>query len=530
MEVNIAVIGGGYWGKNLIRNFQALGHLHTICDASMEALNEFNDVYPDVNICTDYQEVLNNKEINAVVIAAPAVLHFELAKKAILHGKDVYVEKPLALNAQDGEVLVKLAKEKDRILMVGHLLHYHPAINELKRLVSSGELGKIQYIYSNRLNFGKIRREENILWSFAPHDISVILGLLGEEPTSISATGSRHLSPDIDDTTVSQLAFANGVNAHIFVSWLHPFKEQKLVVVGEKQMAVFDDMLPWDEKLTLYPHKVVWLNHLPQAEKAQGNAVKLVESEPLKNECQHFAECVHRRQQPKTDGKEGLRVLKVLNSLQESLNNNGKKVEINSKENDYFAHETAAVDQSATIGKGTKVWHLSHIMKNTHIGESCSFGQNCVIGPNVTIGNGVKVQNNISIYDGVEIEDDVFLGPSMVFTNVTNPRSFIVRKDEFKKTLLKKGCSVGANATVVCGTTLGEYSFIGAGSVVTKDVKPYAMMYGVPAKQQGWVSKAGNKLTFDKNGIATDAEDNTSYLLKDDEVSVMSLEEVREAL
>ena len=187
----------------------------------------------------------------------------------------------------------------------------------------------------------------------------------------------------------------------------------------------------------------------------------------------------------------------------------------------HFVHDSSVIDDNVQIGKDTKVWHFSHILSNTVIGERCSFGQNCVVGPNVKIGNGVKVQNNISIYDGVEVEDDVFLGPSMVFTNVINPRSFIVRKEEFKKTLLKKGCSVGANATIVCGITIGEYALIGAGSVVTKDVKPFEMLYGVPAKHQGWVSKAGNRLIFNDNNIAIDSVDNTKYKLSNDSIQIL---------
>jgi UDP-2-acetamido-3-amino-2,3-dideoxy-glucuronate N-acetyltransferase len=187
----------------------------------------------------------------------------------------------------------------------------------------------------------------------------------------------------------------------------------------------------------------------------------------------------------------------------------------------HFVHDSSVIDDNVQIGKDTKVWHFSHILSNTVIGERCSFGQNCVVGPNVKIGNGVKVQNNISIYEGVELEDDVFLGPSMVFTNVINPRSFIVRKEEFKKTLLKKGCSVGANTTIVCGITIGEYALIGAGSVVTKDVKPFEMQYGVPAKHQGWVSKAGNRLIFNDNNIAIDSFDNTKYKLSNDSIQIL---------
>lgn len=180
----------------------------------------------------------------------------------------------------------------------------------------------------------------------------------------------------------------------------------------------------------------------------------------------------------------------------------------------YFAHESSFIDENVNIGDNTKIWHFSHILSGSNIGSNCSFGQNCVVGPKVNIGNGVKVQNNISIYEGVEVEDDVFLGPSMVFTNVINPRAFIVRKEEFKKTVLKKGCSIGANATVVCGVTIGEYSLIGSGAVVNKDVKSYALMVGVPARQIGWVSKAGNTLNFDESGIATDSFDNSKYKIE----------------
>lgn len=188
----------------------------------------------------------------------------------------------------------------------------------------------------------------------------------------------------------------------------------------------------------------------------------------------------------------------------------------------YFTHESSYIDDNVEIGENTKIWHFSHILSNTKIGSNCSFGQNCVVGPNVKVGNGVKVQNNISIYEGVEIEDDVFLGPSMVFTNVINPRSFIVRKEEFKKTILKKGCSVGANVTIVCGVTIGQYALIGSGAVINKDVNSYALMVGIPAKQIGWVSKAGNTLEFDSNDEAIDSFDNSKYKIIDNNLEVLN--------
>lgn len=185
----------------------------------------------------------------------------------------------------------------------------------------------------------------------------------------------------------------------------------------------------------------------------------------------------------------------------------------------YFAHESTYIDKNVTIGEETKIWHFSHILSGSIIGKQCSFGQNCVVGPNVTIGDGVKVQNNVSIYEGVEIEDDVFLGPSCVFTNVINPRAFIVRREEFKKTLLKQGCSIGANATIICGITIGEYALIGSGAVINKDVKPYALMVGVPARQIGWVSRAGNTLAFNENNEAVDTFDGSTYLLNNEFVT-----------
>ena len=188
------------------------------------------------------------------------------------------------------------------------------------------------------------------------------------------------------------------------------------------------------------------------------------------------------------------------------------------KTKNHYCHESSYIDDEVIIGSGTKIWHFSHILSNTTIGENCSFGQNCVVGPKVKIGNRVKVQNNISIYEGVEVEDDVFLGPSMVFTNVINPRAFIQRKEEFKKTLLKKGCSIGANVTVVCGVTIGEYALIGSGAVVNKDVNPYALMVGVPAKQIGWVGISGNTLQFNKDDVAIDITDSKKYKLKHDSI------------
>lgn len=314
----LTVIGVGYWGKNLVRNYAELGVLHSICDSNQELLKQCQAEHNVSKAFTDYREALKDESIKAVAIAAPAVVHYEIVKAALLAGKDVFVEKPLALTVVDAEELIALAASNGRILMVDHILQFHPAIIKLKELIDSGVLGKLQYIYSNRLNIGKLRSEENILWSFAPHDISVILSLVEEMPKSVNAFGQDYLQENVYDTTMTMMTFSNRLRAHIFVSWLHPFKEQKLVVVGDTKMAVFNDVEEHN-KLILYSHKVQWVHRVPVASKGEFEAVPVEKKEPLKEACLHFLGCVASRKQPRTDGKEALAVLKVLHQAQEEL-------------------------------------------------------------------------------------------------------------------------------------------------------------------------------------------------------------------
>jgi UDP-2-acetamido-3-amino-2,3-dideoxy-glucuronate N-acetyltransferase len=292
--------------------------------------------------------------------------------------------------------------------------------------------------------------------------------------------------------------FPSGVKAHIFVSWLHPYKEQKLIIVGTKKMVMFDDVCSKD-KLFSYNHKIEWIDRLPVPQPDEAQPIKIEDKEPLKSECSHFLDCIETRKTPVTSGEEGLRVLKILELCQKSLMNKGSISTLSKiQKGKFFVHESSYVDENVKIGEDTKIWHFCHILKNTQIGKNCSLGQNVMVGPNVKIGNNVKIQNNVSVYDGVTLEDDVFCGPSMVFTNVINPRSHWPRKDEYQKTLVKKGASIGANATVVCGISIGRYAFIGAGALVNKDVPDYALVYGVPAKIQGWMCYCGTKLNFSK--------------------------------
>jgi len=519
-SIKIGMIGLGAWGKNILRNLKELNVVAMACDDNLKVINERKKDFPQVNYTTDVYDILDDRDITAVVIATPAATHYQLTKLALTADKDVFVEKPLALTYAEGKELYVLAKSKNKILMVGHILQYHPAAIKLKELIEQGRLGKIQYLYSNRLNIGKLRVEENILWSFAPHDISLILMLVGDEPTQVTCFGDAYLNKGIYDSTLTALEFKSDIKAHIFVSWLHPFKEQKLVVIGSKAMVVFDDLTK--EKLFIYPHRIEWTEgRIPVAMKAEYEVVPVETKEPLREEIQHFLQCITERIQPKTDGEEGLRVLKILEQAENSIK--GQSVSIKTqKTRDYFVHPTAEIDDNVKIGVGTKIWHFSHILKNTEIGKNCVIGQNVMIGPDVKVGDNCKIQNNVSLYKGVILEDNVFCGPSCVFTNVYNPRSFIERKNEILATFVKTGASIGANATIVCGTAIGKYAFIGAGAVVKKDVIDYAIMAGVPAKQVGWMCKCGVTLReFNKDNTAVCKSCGSKYSKQNDKLFVI---------
>jgi UDP-2-acetamido-3-amino-2,3-dideoxy-glucuronate N-acetyltransferase len=494
----VAVIGCGYWGKNLVRTFAHIGALCAVVDPDADNAAALAAKYGVDH--RSLEAVLAAPDIDAVVIAAPAKDHAAVAMTAIEAGKHVFVEKPLALDVGDAAAVVAAAEQRGLTLMVGHLLQYHPAFLALRHMVDAGALGELRYVYSNRLNLGRIRREENILWSFAPHDLSMLLALVGESPDQVTAVGSTFLSDNVPDVTTTHMSFPSGPRAHVFVSWLHPFKEQRLVVVGADAMAVFDDTAPWDSKLVVFEHGVSWDGLDPVPVRGEPNPIPLEQSEPLRLECEHFLHCVATGETPRTDGHEGVRVLQVLDAAQRSLEAGGGPISPTGASGVHPAaqiHPSAYVDDNVEIGSGTKVWHFSHVLSGSRIGSDCALGQNVVVGPGVTVGDRCRIQNNVSVYNGVTLEDGVFCGPSCVFTNVYNPRAEVSRKDEFMTTLVRRGATIGANATIVCGTEIGEYAFIGAGAVVTADVPAHALMVGAPARRIGWMSHEGEKLRAD---------------------------------
>ncbi len=314
----VAVIGCGYWGKNIVRNFSELGALHVVCDshAPLAAAMSAQFSVPAVSL----DEIERDSSIEGVAIASPAPLHAELASRFLAAGKHVFVEKPVALEMDDAEKLVRLAAKQERLLMVGHLLHYHPAFLRACALVEAGEIGRLKHIYSNRLSFGKVRTEENVLWSFAPHDISMILRLAGSKrPEHVAAFGGGYISEGIEDFCVVNLGFGSGISGHIFVSWQHPFKEQRLVVIGEKGAVVFDDTAPKEKKLALYRSTAIIENGQPVLSKADAEFIPFEDGEPLRNECKAFVNGMTNPQSVFTNGEEGLRVLDVLSRAESAM-------------------------------------------------------------------------------------------------------------------------------------------------------------------------------------------------------------------
>ena len=327
MKKNIAVVGCGHWGKNLVRNFAELGFLAAVCDPDKELASLYADQYKVANL--SFNKVLDSTAIDGVVLAVPAPLHAAMAVEAMSAGKHIFVEKPLAMNEAEAATMIGAATKNNVHLMVGHLLQYHPVFIALRELVESGDLGALSYIYSNRLSFGKVRSEEDVIWSFAPHDISMVLSLAGAQPSSVRTESSCIMQENIADTATLHMEFTCGLKAHVFISWLHPHKEQQLIVVGESSMAVFDDTRPWGEKLALYRHRAIPGDGPPKLEKADMEYFEVTQAEPLRCECEHFADVVAGKTLPLTDGREGLSVLKVLSAASLSQSS-GETVKLDS--------------------------------------------------------------------------------------------------------------------------------------------------------------------------------------------------------
>lgn len=317
---SVALAGSGRWGRNIARVLSQLGALKLICDADEKGVGPLAAKL-GAEFTTDFEAMLARPDIDAIAIATPAVTHAELGSRALRAGKHVYLEKPIALSTQDAKAVAALAAEQEKVLMVGHLLQYHPGFVKLLELVRQGALGKLTYVYSNRLNQGRIRTEENAMWSLAPHDFSMVLSLIGEAPHQVTASGAAIVQPEIPDLSTVHMAFPGGAKAHIFCSWLNPFKEHKLTVIGDQAMAVFDDTpRDWKDKtLTVFAHKAEYQNGVPEFVKGQAQRIAFEEQEPLKNELAHFLECVATQSVSRTGAHEAVPVLEAMERAQQAM-------------------------------------------------------------------------------------------------------------------------------------------------------------------------------------------------------------------
>lgn len=332
--IKVAVVGLGYWGPNLLRSFNQLpdAAVVAVCDANEKQLKKFAPLYPQAKITAKYEEILRDHEIDAIILAVPAPQHYLLGQQALQAGKHVFIEKPLALDLKEAEELVALAAQKQKVLMVGHLMKYHPAVTKIKEYIDHKEIGDVLYMYATRVNLGKIRYQENALWSLAVHDIAIILYLLGDSlPREVSAQGASYLTDNVEDVVFVNLLFPNKVLATIHASWLDPHKIRQLTIVGSKKMAVFNDM-EGPEKIRLYDkgvdHSSTFQTYSEYLTIRDGDIhiPTLQMKEPLQLECNHFLKCIIEKKTPLSDGADGIRVLKVLEAAQESMRHQGKQI------------------------------------------------------------------------------------------------------------------------------------------------------------------------------------------------------------
>ncbi len=500
MAKSICVVGAGRWGMNHIRTLDGFGCMSGFVETRQAVRDECAAAFPKARAFANIDDALAHG-FDGYTIATPADTHFGLAKKIIQRTRPVLVEKPITLEAAEAKTLNELAKANGVNLMVGHVLLFHPAIAKIKEMIQDGKIGKLQYVYSNRLNLGTVRTEENILWSFAPHDISIFQHFIGKMPVEIVSRGGAFVQPHIHDSTMTVLTYPGNIVGHVFVSWLHPFKEHRLVVSGSKGMLSFEDSSEAKDIL-FYEKGIDWVAGAPIKRDGPTEVIHYDKAMPLTEELRYFVEHLDGTPVETANGDNAAEVLEILEKATESLlSGSAKKLGRpctggSPPDAEFFVHASSYVDDGVSVGKGTKIWHFSHVQSGTTIGERVSIGQNVNVGNNVKIGSHVKIQNNVSVYEGVEIEDYVFCGPSMVFTNVMDPRSKYPQRgsDFYRKTLVKEGASIGANATVVCGNTIGRHAFIAAGAVVTKNVPDYAVVRGVPARRSGWACECGEIL------------------------------------
>ncbi len=492
----LALVGAGEWGSRHLETLKRLGCLGAVVESDARRRATIAQANPGLPVLTGIEE-LSPELATGAVVAAPAALHAKLGMALLEAGLHVLMEKPMALSGKEALAMKALAEKKGLVLGVGHLLEHHPARKALGNLLAEDRLGDLVSLRFVRCKLGKVRTEENVLQSFAPHDIALALGLAGRLPTRVTARGLELVTPGIADTVQWGLEFPGGLFAQGTASWLEPAKEQKIVVAGRKGMALWTDT-PGQRGLRYFPVKLAGQPGRPALQhggQEEGEVIALDATDPMELELRAFGAAITAGTPMPNDAAQGAATAAILDAMLESMKRLGAPVAPTFGTTPAVRiHPTAEVHPAVPIGAGSAVWHFCHVMAGSSIGQNASLGQNCFVAPGAHIGNGCRIQNNVSLYDGVILEDEVFVGPSAVFTNVKHPRCHVTRKDEYARTVVHKRASLGANSTVVCGHDIGEYAFVAAGAVVASNVLPHALMAGCPAKRIGWVCRCGEVL------------------------------------
>lgn len=494
LRSDIILVGLGRWGANIHRTLQSKG----LCTITVDPVIGCGAEYTTLSTA-----LLHHSKL-AVIIATPPHTHFPLAKEALQAGRYVLVEKPMCVSVEEAEELSELSEGR---LMVDHLLMHSSPHRRLLRLCKDGVIGRLRRVKMTRFNFGTVRKHENVLWSLLAHDVSLLLGLFTGAVKDVRCVGQAVVTEGVEDYVDVSVRFDDGCIGQVEGAWMHPYKERRAVVYGESGCLVLNEWFHSEkgvEKGGLRWYK--WSATTREAgvdiEKKEMPLPEMDEEtaglhkEALRNVIEHFWRCSQGLERISSDADAGLGVVRVLSAATQSLKSNGIATQVARRpctaDNGAYIHPSATVDSGAMVGAGCKVWHYSHLMGTCTVGSNVSIGQNVFIGASVRIGSGCKIQNNVSVYGGVTVEEEVFLGPHCAFTNVKRPRAFT--KGVLEGTVVRRGATVGANATVVCGVTLGEYCLVGAGSVVTRDVERFAVVVGNPARRVGWVGKDGGEV------------------------------------
>ncbi len=536
-RIQIAIIGCGRLAKELIETFYDLGVLKIICDTNNNDLSWYKKHFDNLQTNTSYDEILDDNSITGVVIAHPFENHGDIARKALLARKHVYLCRPLVIVDKTKKELLSLAKKQKRIVMIGKNLHNYPVFPLLKEMVSSGELGTLKYIHANRLSTGTIKEDENILWSFSPQDISLIIGLAGQMPEFVAATGANFYHSNMADLTSSFMHFPTGLRAHIFVSWLHSEKEHKLVVVGDKKIAVFQDQKTPIQKLHIYPHQISWDTNIPVPQKSKAEIINIYPNELLKEDCDNFLQIINGQRDYADNGNEGKQVLDVLNASQLSINQDGKKIYLAQTLGKEKGYATSPIfDPPQMEDRIGKIITLVDVKNSPRLEKHMvnnPFQKS--IPPNshktemsflpfqrlTQDGKGCRINNNISIYKDLILESELFNPSSQSFSATT--QHFLANDPKkVQLTIIKKGATLGANCTIARGKTIGEYAYVGAGAVVLEDVPAHALVVGNPAKIKGWLCRCGNRLRFSRDNKSSCASCLFRYIVEEDDILFVS--------